>query len=247
MNTTAAPLRVAMWSGPRNISTAMMRAWENRGDCAVSDEPLYAHYLAHTGLDHPARDEVIADGETDWRKVVDALLGPAPGGAPVWYQKHMTHHLLPHMGRDWIAGLRNVLLIRDPRQVVASYVKSRAEVTAQDIGLPQQVALYAELSARGQPPPVIDAGDFLRAPESHLRALCDWLGIGFTPRMLAWPAGPRDSDGIWAPHWYAQVWQSTRFQPPNDATWLTLDGTAGQVAHQCREDYEALRAVRLRV
>ena len=247
MNTTAAPLRVAMWSGPRNISTAMMRAWENRGDCAVSDEPLYAHYLAHTGLDHPARDEVIADGETDWRKVVDALLGPAPGGAPVWYQKHMTHHLLPHMGRDWIAGLRNVLLIRDPRQVVASYVKSRAEVTAQDIGLPQQVALYAELSARGQPPPVIDAGDFLRAPESHLRALCDWLGIGFTPRMLAWPAGPRDSDGIWAPHWYAQVWQSTGFQPPNDATWLTLDGTAGQVAHQCREDYEALRAVRLRV
>ena len=144
MNTTAAPLRVAMWSGPRNISTAMMRAWENRGDCAVSDEPLYAHYLAHTGLDHPARDEVIADGETDWRKVVDALLGPAPGGAPVWYQKHMTHHLLPHIGRDWIAGLRNVLLIRDPRQVVASYVKSRAEVTAQDIGLPQQVALYEE-------------------------------------------------------------------------------------------------------
>ena len=247
MNTTAAPLRVAMWSGPRNISTAMMRAWENRGDCAVSDEPLYAHYLAHSGLDHPARDEVIADGETDWRKMVDALLGPAPGGAPVWYQKHMTHHLLPHIRRDWIAGLRNVLLIRDPRQVVASYLKSRTEVTAQDIGLPQQVALYAELSARGQPPPVIDAGDFLRAPESHLRALCDWLGIGFTPRMLAWPAGPRDSDGIWAPHWYAQVWQSTRFQPPNDATWLTLDGTAGQVAHQCREDYEALRAVRLRV
>ena len=116
------PLRIAMWSGPRNISTAMMRAWENRGDCAVSDEPLYAHYLAHTGLDHPARDEVIADGETDWRKVVDALLGPAPGGAPVWYQKHMTHHVPPHIGRDWIAGLRNVLLIRDPREVVESFV-----------------------------------------------------------------------------------------------------------------------------
>lgn len=246
MNTTAAPLRVAMWSGPRNISTAMMRAWENRGDCAVSDEPLYAHYLAHTGLDHPAREEVIADGETDWRKVVDALLGPAPGGAPVWYQKHMTHHLLPHMGRDWIAGLRNVLLIRDPRQVVASYVKSRAEVTAQDIGLPQQVALYEELSARGQPPPVIDAGDFLRAPESHLRALCDWLGIGFTPRMLAWPAGPRASDGIWAPHWYAQVWQSTGFELPADRA-LELSGAAAEVAARCRDDYERLHALRLRV
>ena len=122
------PLRVAMWSGPRNISTAMMRAWENREDCSVSDEPLYAHYLAHTGLDHPGRDEVIADGQTDWRRVVDALLGPAPGDAPVWYQKHMTHHLLPHIDHGWIGGLRNVLLIRDPREVVASYVKSRAEI-----------------------------------------------------------------------------------------------------------------------
>ena len=246
MNTTAAPLRVAMWSGPRNISTAMMRAWENRGDCAVSDEPLYAHYLAHTGLDHPARDEVIADGETDWRKVVDALLGPAPGGAPVWYQKHMTHHLLPHIRRDWIAGLRNVLLIRDPRQVVASYVKSRAEVTAQDIGLPQQVALYAELSARGQPPPVIDAGDFLRAPEAHLRALCQRLGIAFTPRMLAWPAGPRDSDGVWAPYWYDAVRRSTGFEPwrPREDT---LSGDALAVAEACRPVYERLRRHRMAV
>ena len=246
MNAMRGPVRVAMWSGPRNISTAMMRAWENRGDCAVSDEPLYAHYLAHTGLDHPARDEVIADGETDWRKVVDALLGPAPGGAPVWYQKHMTHHLLPHIDHGWIAGLRNVLLIRDPRQVVASYVKSRAEVTAQDIGLPQQVALYEELCARGQAPPVVGAGDFLRAPESHLRALCDWLGIGFTPRMLAWPAGPRDSDGIWAPHWYAQVWQSTGSELPADRA-LELPGPAAEVAARCRDDYERLHALRLRV
>ena len=246
MNAAAAPVRVAMWSGPRNISTAMMRAWENRGDCAVSDEPLYAHYLAHTGLDHPAREEVIADGETDWRKVVDALLGPAPGGAPVWYQKHMTHHLLPHIDHGWIAGLRNVLLIRDPRQVVASYVKSRATVTAQDIGLPQQVALYEELAARGEPPPVIDAGEFLRAPEAHLRALCGWLGIAFTPRMLVWPAGPRDSDGIWAPHWYAQVWRSTGFEVPADKA-VELSGAAAEVAAQCRDDYQQLHALRLRV
>ena len=235
-----------MWSGPRNISTAMMRAWENRGDCAVSDEPLYAHYLDHTGLDHPAAAEVIADGETDWRRVVDALLGPVPGGAPVWYQKHMTHHLLPHIDHGWIAGLRNVLLIRDPRQVVASYVKSRATVTADDIGLPQQVALYEELAARGAAPPVIDAGDFLRAPEAHLRALCAWLGIAFTPRMLAWPPGPRASDGIWAPHWYAQVWRSTGFEVPVEKD-IVLAGAAAQVAEECRGHYQRLHALRLRV
>ena len=181
MNT---PVRVAMWSGPRNISTAMMRAWENRDDCAGSDEPLYAHYLSHTGLDHPGREDVIGHGETDWREVVAALTGPVPEGRPVWYQKHMTHHLLAHIDHGWIAQLRNVLLIRVPREVVSSYVKSRASVTAQDIGLPQQIALYEELNASGEPPPVIDSGDFLRAPEAHLRALCAWLGIEFTQRML---------------------------------------------------------------
>jgi hypothetical protein len=235
-----------MWSGPRNISTAMMRAWENREDCAVSDEPLYAHYLAHTGLDHPAREEIIADGESDWRKVVGALTGPAPGSAPVWYQKHMTHHLLPHIDHDWIAQLRNVLLMRDPREVVASYVKSRATVTAQDIGLPQQVALYDELNAAGKTPPVIDSGDFLRAPEAHLRALCDWVGIGFSERMLQWPKGPRASDGIWAPHWYAHVWESTGFEsaPVRD---IVLSGEAATVAEECLPHYERLRAVRMKL
>lgn len=240
------PLRIAMWSGPRNISTAMMRAWENREDCAVSDEPLYAHYLAHTGLEHPARDEVIADGETDWRRVVDALLGPAPGDAPVWYQKHMTHHLLPHIDHGWIGRLRNVLLIRDPREVIASYVKSRAEVAPDDIGLRQQVELYEELSANGEAPPVIDSGDFLRAPEAHLRALCEWLGIDFSGRMLRWPKGPRASDGIWAPHWYAHVWESTRFEAPEPRR-IELSETAQRVADDCQPHYDKLHALRLRV
>ena len=240
------PLRVAMWSGPRNISTAMMRAWENREDCAVSDEPLYAHYLAHTGLDHPGRDEVIADGQTDWRRVVDALLGPAPGDAPVWYQKHMTHHLLPHIDHGWIGGLRNVLLIRDPREVVASYVKSRAEIAPDDIGLRQQVELYDELSANGEAPPIIDSGDFLRAPEAHLRALCGWLGIDFSERMLRWPKGPRASDGVWAPHWYAHVWQSTGFEAPEPRS-IELSEAAQAVADACRPHYERLHALRLRV
>ena len=239
------PLRIAMWSGPRNISTAMMRAWENRGDCAVSDEPLYAAYLAATGLDHPGRDEVIADGETDPRKVVAALLGPVPGDRPLWYQKHMSHHVLPGLAHDWIHGLANVLLIRDPAEVVASYVKSRATVTPEDIGLPQQARLFDELAdCSGTAPPVIDAADFLKAPEAHLRALCAWLGIDFTDRMLAWPAGPRDSDGIWAPHWYDAVWRSTGFEPYR-AREPQLSGDAARVAEACQSAYERLRAHRL--
>lgn len=247
MSRAGNPLRIAMWSGPRNISTAMMRAWENREDCAVSDEPLYAAYLATTGIDHPGRDEVIAAGETDWRRVADALLGPVPGGKAVWYQKHMNHHLLADMDTDWVLGLRNVLLIRDPVEVVASYIKSRATVTPDDIGLPQQGRLFDLLcDALGEAPIVIDAGDFLRAPEAHLRALCGRLGIAFTPRMLSWPAGPRDSDGVWAPYWYDAVWRSIGFEPwrPREDT---LTGEALAAADICRPIYERLRGYRMMV
>lgn len=240
------PLRIGMWSGPRTISTAMMRAWENRPDCAVSDEPLYAAYLAMTGLDHPGRDDVIAAGETDWRRVADALLGPVPGGQPLWYQKHMAHHLLPGMEHDWIHGLHNILLIRDPDQVVASYLRSRATVAPEDIGLLQQAALFEELAAAGRAPTVVDSGDFLAAPEAHLRALCDELGIAFTERMLAWPAGPRESDGVWAPHWYSTVWRSTGFEPPEARPAPVLDAPARAVADACRPAYERLHARRLR-
>ena len=138
-------LYLAMWSGPRNISTAMMRSWENRGDCAVVDEPLYAHYLKHTGLDHPGREQVIAAGQTDWRRVADGLVGAIPGGRSIFYQKHMTHHLLPHIERGWLAQLSHVFLIRDPRRVLASYVKSRPSVTAEDIGVNQQLQIFHDV------------------------------------------------------------------------------------------------------
>jgi len=234
------PLRIAMWSGPRNISTAMMRAWENRGDCAVSDEPLYAAFLSDTGLDHPGRDEVIAAGECDYRKVVSDLLGDVPEGQAIWYQKHMTHHLLPDYSRDWIPQLANILLIRDPAEVVASYVKSRATVTPEDIGIPQQRMLHDEIMvATGTAAPIIDAGDFLRSPRTYLLAICGHLGIAFTERMLHWPAGRRASDGVWAPHWYAAVEASTGFE-----AWRvrenSLTGDALKVAESCRQDYEFL-------
>jgi hypothetical protein len=241
------PLRIAMWSGPRNISTAMMRAWENRDDCAVSDEPLYAAYLAETGLEHPGWEEIVENGDTDWRRVTRTLLGPVPGGKPIWYQKHMSHHLLSEMATEWVFGLSNVFLIRDPAEVVASYVKARAEVTPEDIGLPQQGELFDLLCEQlDAPPPVIDAGDFLRAPEAHLRALCAHLGIGFSERMLAWPAGPRPSDGIWAPHWYEAVWKSTGFEAGKPRE-THLTGAFAEVAEACRPVYERLREHRMPV
>jgi hypothetical protein len=234
-------VRIAAWSGPRNISTALMRAWENRGDCAVVDEPLYAYYLARTGLDHPGPEQVIAAGDTDWRRVAAALAdGPVPGGQPVWYQKHMAHHLLPEVDNGWVHRLANVFVIRDPALVVASYVKSRATVAPEDIGLLQQARLFDALADRaGAAPPVIDAERFLHDPEAHLRALCTRLGIGFTDRMLHWPAGPRASDGVWAPYWYDAVLQSTGFAPPR-ARAVALDGEAARVAEACRPAYEKL-------
>jgi len=236
-------VRLAMWSGPRNVSTAMLRAWENRDDTVVVDEPLYAAYLARTGLDHPGREEVIASQPTDLASAVRALQAPLPDGVRVHYAKHMSHHLLEGDDLGWTAGFRNVLLIRDPAEVVASYVRSRESCEPADIGLLQQVRL---LDTWSQTPPVIDAGDFLRDPEAHLRWLCDWLGVGFTPRMLSWPAGPRASDGVWARHWYDSVWRSTGFEAWRPREVRLSPHDAG-VAEACRPAYDRLHALRLRL
>jgi hypothetical protein len=236
-------VRVAMWSGPRNLSTAMMRSFENRGDCVVVDEPLYAAYLARTGLDHPGRADVLASQPTDPDEVVRSLRAPLPDGVEVHYVKHMTHHLPEGMDLSWTTGSQNVLLVRDPAEVVASYVRSRETCEVADIGLLQQLRL---LESWAQPPPVIDAGDFLRDPKGHLRWLCDWLGIPFTDRMTSWPPGPRDSDGAWAPHWYHAVQRSTGFEPwrPRD---VHLSAHDAAVAEACRPAYERLRELRVRV
>jgi Sulfotransferase domain len=238
-------VRLACWSGPRNISTATMRAWENRPDTEVVDEPLYAWYLAHTGLDHPGRDEVIAAGETDWRRVVESLTGPWPDGPALQYQKHMAQHLVPDLPREWIASMQNVLLIRDPAEVVASYVRSRESCEPEDIGLLQEQWLLERWQAAGQDVPVIDSADFLGDPEAHLRWLCDWLGIESTARMLSWPPGPRDSDGVWAPYWYDAVLASTGFEPYRPRQ-VDLSPHDAAVAEACRPAYEALRQVRVR-
>ena len=241
-------VRVAMWSGPRNISTAMMRAWENRPDTVVVDEPLYAAYLARTGIDHPAREQVIASQPTDLDEVVADLSAPLPAGRRVHYAKHMAHHVPRDMDLSWTLPFRNVLLIRDPGEVVASYVRAREPVDfdAEEIGLPQQARLLELWDQHGVDAPIVDAGEFLRAPGAHLRRLCAWLGIDFTDRMLSWPAGPRDSDGVWAPHWYEAVWSSTGFHPWRPRATNLSDHDAA-VAEACRPTYEELHARRVRV
>jgi hypothetical protein len=199
-------VRVAMWSGPRNISTAMMRSFGARADTMVVDEPLYGYYLQATGLDHPGRDQVIASLPTTWQAATEALL--CDSDAAVFYQKHMAHHLLPDVGREWLAGVTNAFLIRDPAAVVASYAKVRGEPTLEDLGYPQQVEIF-----RRHPGPVVDAADVLRDPRGVLGRLCLSLGLEFDESMLHWPPGRRASDGVWAPYWYSAVESSTGFAP----------------------------------
>jgi hypothetical protein len=235
------PLRIAMWSGPRNISTAMMRAFENRSDTAVVDEPFYAAYLAATGLEHPMRDEVLKSQPTDWREVAAAMAGPAPGGAAVFYQKHMTHHMLPDFGLDWMGSCVNVFLIRRPEEVVASYLEKRGEITLEDIGVVRQAELFdREADRLGRAPVVIDSGDVAADPRATLCALSEAVGIGFTDAMLAWPAGRRASDGVWAPAWYDQVERSTGFVTRPPAGPPMLAGDAASVARAARPYYERL-------
>jgi hypothetical protein len=243
---TGTVVRVAMWSGPRNISTAMMRSWENRTDTVVVDEPLYASYLARTGIDHPAREEVLASQPTDVDAAVAALHEPLPEGITVHYAKHMSHHVPDDLDLAWTLDFRNVLLVRDPDEVVASYVRSRESCEATDIGLLQQRRMLDFWREHDATPPVIDAADFLRKPEPHLRWLCEWLGVDFQPRMLAWPAGPRETDGVWAPHWYDAVWRSTGFEPWRPRV-VDLSEHDAAVAAACRPAYEELRSHRIRL
>ncbi|MGA0607888.1 hypothetical protein ACO2Q0_18005 [Phenylobacterium sp. VNQ135] len=231
-------IRVAMWSGPRNISTAMMRSFENRPDCVVVDEPFYAAYLAETGLDHPMREEVLASQPTDWREVVDEL---ERLDAPVVYEKQMAHHMLDGFGLDWTAERVNAFLIRDPAEVLASYVQKRGEAALQDIGIVRQREIFEREADRlGRAPPVVRGKDVLADPPGVLGRLCAALGIPFDPAMLRWPAGRRASDGVWAPAWYDSVERSTGFEPPTRAAYPPLPDDLRRIADEARPHYEAM-------
>ena len=241
----AEPIRIAMWSGPRNISTAMMRAWGNRDDTIVIDEPLYAYYLRATDIAHPGADEVIATGENDWRKVVAYLTGPVPSGKQIFFQKQMTHHLLPEIDRQWLAAVINCFLIRDPREVISSYIKKREDPALEDLGFVQQAEIFDFVRTRTNAvPPVVDAKDVLQDPERTLRLLCETIGVEFSKSMLSWPPGLRDTDGIWAKYWYAEVAKTTSFQPYR-ARHYEVPENLRELYARCRDCYEKLYQHRL--
>lgn len=238
-------MKIAMWSGPRNLSTAMMYAFAARGDCAVWDEPFYAAYLAATGLDHPMAAEVIAAGETDPVAVSAACTGAVPEGNPLWYQKHMTLHMIPGFDRGFLRGLTNVFLIRHPARVVASYSKKRESPTLADIGFVQQAELFDQVAGwLGQAPPVVDSADIRAKPRETLKNLCTALGIPFTESMLHWPAGPKPYDGAWAPHWYNAVHASTGFDEP-EGPLPDLPPAYQHLVDQALPYYDKLRALAL--
>ena len=241
------PVRLAMWSGPRNISTAMMRSWGNRPDTFVCDEPFYPHYLQATRRDHPGADEVIANGETDWRKVVARLSGDVPEVKRVFYQKQMTHHLLPGIDRAWLGAVTNCFLIRDPVEVIASYIKKNNDPTLEDIGFVQQAEIFDWVREQtGAIPPVVDAHDVLENPEKILRLLCEAVGVEFLEAMLSWPPGLRETDGLWAKHWYGEVAKSTGFRKPSHREREPVPERLRGVYELSRESHERLYQYRLR-
>jgi len=238
-------IRIAMWSGPRNLSTALMRSFGSRPDTFVSDEPFYGCFLKESGADHPMRNEVIAAMDCDWQSVMDQLRGPAPANAPVWYQKHMWHHMTGRIGYEDFAGFTHAFLIREPERMIASYLRKREVATFEDFGLERQAEFFDREAERlGTAPPVIDANDVLTNPESVLSTLCATLGIPWDRAMLAWEPGRRDTDGPWAPHWYGAVEASCGFGPP-EIEQVELPDEARRLADQCRPYYDRLAGYRL--
>ncbi len=204
--------RIAMWSGPRNISTAVMRSFENRKDTLVIDEPFYAYYLNETGLNHPLREKVLASQSIDWDEIVSQLNGEIPKEKTIFYQKHMVHHIPSFNKISWLKNFKNCLLIRHPKQVIISYSKKSKINSISDLGFVQQVELFEKVkSLTGSYPAVIDSKDILLDPKSYLSKLCDYFDISFLEEMLSWPIGRRKSDGIWGSHWYKNVINSNGF------------------------------------
>jgi hypothetical protein len=239
-------LHIAMWSGPRNLSTAMMRSFESRADTFVSDEPFYGCFLKASGAGHPMREEVIAAMDCDWVSVMASLHGDPPGSSPIWYQKHMWHHMTGPIGYDDFEGFTHAFLIREPERMIASYLRKRETAAFEDFGLEQQAEFFEREADRlGRAPPVIDARDVLANPQSVLSKLCEALGIPWDKSMLVWEAGPRPTDGPWAPHWYASVEASSGFGPPETDD-INLPDEARSLAARCRPFYERLAAHRIR-
>jgi len=207
--------RISMWSGPRNISTALMRSFENRSDTAVIDEPFYSFFLKNTGIKHPIYKEVIEKYDSSWNNITNTLIGSIPNNKNIWYQKLMTHHWVDNQPLDWTINTINCFLIRNPKNVILSYLKIYKDVTPELIGLPQQIKIFNYVIKKtNKIPTVISSEDILKTPKLMLKKLCHLLEIPFLEQMLSWPMGPRDSDGIWGKYWYRNVVKTSSFSNP---------------------------------
>lgn len=234
-------IRISMWSGPRNISTAMMRSFGSRPECQAVDEPFYAYYLATSGLKHPMYKEVIASQSTDWKAVAEDLNAPRSAGSML-YIKHMTHHMLPEVDLGSVENHRNCFLIRDPKRVIASYAAKWDRITTEDIGIKRQLEIFRAIEKlTGQTPVVVEAEDILRQPEAMLKKLCHALNIPWDQKMLTWQKGRRPEDGVWAAHWYASVEATTGFAPYEEREIGLKPELAGLMAEQMPY-FDALRA-----
>jgi len=235
-------VRIAMWSGPRNISTAMMRSWGNRPDTRAWDEPFYAHYLKATGIQQPGWDEVIEVHETDPVKVIARIKGKIPQRRAVHFLKCLTHHMLPDVSREWFSSAKHFFLIRDPEYILRSYAAIRSDFAVEELGLRQQRELFDEVTERcGAPPPVVASEDILSDPRATLSKLCAALDVPFTEEMLRWSPGPRPEDGVWAKHWYGSVEKSTGFAAPSEST-HPLPDHLKPMLDELYQDYEPLAA-----
>lgn len=235
-------MKIAMWSGPRNLSTAMMYSFGNRADCAVTDEPFYAAYLAETGANHPMRKEILETQPNDPAEVVKVLLQPNPEQCPLWYQKHMTHHMLPGFDLAWLRGLRNVFLIRNPEKIIASYAKKRSQVSFSDLGFSEQKQIFNFCIKNDLEPIVLDSDYVLANPSIALSSLCQKLDISFDPAMITWAPGERVEDGIWAAHWYGAVHKSEGFNS-EQRTAVDLPEEYRPILDEAMPIYEELRAI----
>lgn len=230
-------VRLAVWSGPRNLSTAMMYAFAQRSDCYAVDEPFYAAYLIQADVQHPMQSEILAAQPHHPKGVLTNLSQIA---APVVYEKQMAHHILDDWSLDWLADRTNIFLIRHPARVLASYGAKLENPTLEDIGLPQQVRLLRGLRAMGHDPLILDSAAIRNDPEGTLRQMCKTGQIPFDPAMLSWPAGPKPFDGAWAPHWYDAVHQSSGFAGPEGPI-PSLSGSLAQVLERALPLYEMLK------
>ena len=238
---------IAMWSGPRNLSTAMMRSFENRKDTVVFDEPFYAHYLSVTELNHPGRDQILDFQSTNWDEVVEKCRNTSFQKESLCYQKHMAQHNLQGFDISWIKDVQNCILIRDPKYVIASYGEKLPIQDERHLGYKQQAEIIEFLEKEnGITPPIIDADDILKNPETMMKKLCKTLNIIFYPSMLQWPSGTRSSDGVWGVYWYEGVYDSTGFKPYTKKE-VNIDQKLANVYQKCKKHYDTFYNKRIKL